>query len=99
MAIPFNINRYNTILSLFPFFPFVAFGQHCATMHVMNQKILLKYNIINWQAPEDKLNDLEGPKQDLRSRGLCLVPISSTFPVANETTADFWTPTFGGTFR
>uniref|UniRef100_A0A7N0RF09 BHLH domain-containing protein n=1 Tax=Kalanchoe fedtschenkoi TaxID=63787 RepID=A0A7N0RF09_KALFE len=39
----------------------------------------------------------EGPKQDLRSRGLCLVPISSTFPVANETTADFWTPTFGGT--
>ncbi|XP_061982940.1 transcription factor bHLH112-like isoform X1 [Populus nigra] len=50
------------------------------------------------QAPEDKLNDLEGPKQDLRSRGLCLVPISSTFPVANETTADFWTPTFGGTF-
>jgi len=70
-----------------------------ATMHVMNQKILLKYNITNWQAPEDKLNDLEGPKQDLRSRGLCLVPISSTFPVANETTADFWTPTFGGTFR
>ncbi|CAK7350811.1 unnamed protein product [Dovyalis caffra] len=51
------------------------------------------------QVLADKLNDLEGPKQDLRSRGLCLVPISSTFPVANETTADFWTPTFGGTFR
>ncbi|XP_011009498.1 PREDICTED: transcription factor bHLH112-like isoform X1 [Populus euphratica] len=50
------------------------------------------------QAPEDKLNDLEGPKQDLRSRGLCLMPMSSIFPVANETTADFWTPTFGGTF-
>ncbi|XP_075663595.1 transcription factor bHLH112 isoform X3 [Castanea sativa] len=46
----------------------------------------------------DKL-DTEGPKQDLRTRGLCLVPISSTYPVANETTADFWTPTFGGTFR
>ncbi|KAE8724437.1 bHLH123 protein [Hibiscus syriacus] len=39
------------------------------------------------------------PKQDLRSRGLCLVPISNTFPVTNETTADFWTPTFGGTLR
>lgn len=38
-------------------------------------------------------------EQDLRSRGLCLVPISSTFPVATETTADFWTPNFGGTFR
>ncbi|GAV89969.1 hypothetical protein CFOL_v3_33380 [Cephalotus follicularis] len=50
------------------------------------------------QSPET-MKDPEGPKQDLRSRGLCLVPISSTFPVANETTADFWTPTFGGTFR
>ncbi|CAH2047920.1 unnamed protein product [Thlaspi arvense] len=34
--------------------------------------------------------------QELRAHGLCLVPLSSTFPVANETTADFWTPTFGG---
>ncbi|OAY54998.1 transcription factor bHLH123 isoform X2 [Manihot esculenta] len=48
----------------------------------------------------DKSNkDPEGQKQDLRSRGLCLVPISSTFPVTHETTVDFWTPTFGGTFR
>ncbi|KAE8696760.1 bHLH114 protein [Hibiscus syriacus] len=39
----------------------------------------------------------EIPERDLRSLGLCLVPISSTFPVANET-VDFWTPTFGGTF-
>ncbi|XP_041025809.1 transcription factor bHLH112 isoform X1 [Juglans microcarpa x Juglans regia] len=54
-----------------------------------------------YQQGSDKLKDstTEGPKQDLRSRGLCLVPISSTYPVANETTADFWTPTFGGTFR
>jgi hypothetical protein len=43
--------------------------------------------------------DLEVAKQDLRSKGLCLVPISSTFPVTNETTSDFWTPTFGATFR
>ncbi|XP_071730181.1 transcription factor bHLH123-like [Rutidosis leptorrhynchoides] len=42
---------------------------------------------------------LEGPRQDLRSRGLCLVPVSSTFPVTHETTVDFWTPSFGGTFR
>ncbi|KAI3828265.1 hypothetical protein L1987_02363 [Smallanthus sonchifolius] len=39
------------------------------------------------------------PRQDLRSRGLCLVPVSSTFPVTRETRVDFWTPTFGGTFR
>ncbi|KAJ7948529.1 transcription factor bHLH [Quillaja saponaria] len=41
----------------------------------------------------------QGPKQDLRNRGLCLVPVSSTFPVTHETTVDFWTPTFGGSFR
>ncbi|KAJ0790373.1 putative transcription factor bHLH family [Helianthus annuus] len=45
----------------------------------------------------DKSSD--GSRQDLRSRGLCLVPISSTFPVTNETPVDFWTPSFGGTFR
>ncbi|KAL3522116.1 hypothetical protein ACH5RR_014950 [Cinchona calisaya] len=52
------------------------------------------------QANSDKVSkDQEGLKEDLKSRGLCLVPISSTFPVAAETTTDFWTPTFGGTFR
>ncbi|KAK4368345.1 hypothetical protein RND71_012137 [Anisodus tanguticus] len=48
----------------------------------------------------DQVNVKEqGLKQGLRSKGLCLVPISSTFPVAAETTMDFWTPTLGGTFR
>ncbi|KAG8385673.1 hypothetical protein BUALT_Bualt03G0069600 [Buddleja alternifolia] len=48
----------------------------------------------------DKLiKDQEVQKQDLKSRGLCLVPISSTFPVAAETSSDFWTPTFGGSFK
>lgn len=32
----------------------------------------------------------------LRSRGLCLVPISSTFVVANEPVANYWTSIFGG---
>ncbi|KAJ9182774.1 hypothetical protein P3X46_006730 [Hevea brasiliensis] len=55
---------------------------------------------IHHQQSSDKSNkDSEGQKQDLRSRGLCLVPVSSTFPVTHETTVDFWTPTFGGTFR
>jgi hypothetical protein len=44
----------------------------------------------------DNVNESEGKKQDLRSQGLCLVPISSTFPMTNETPVDFWTPTFGG---
>ncbi|XP_062077868.1 transcription factor bHLH123-like isoform X2 [Humulus lupulus] len=51
------------------------------------------------QNNSDKSKDSEDPKQDLRSRGLCLVPVSSTFPMTHETAVDFWTPTFGGTFR
>ncbi|XP_059660900.1 transcription factor bHLH112-like isoform X2 [Cornus florida] len=50
---------------------------------------------IQHQQTGDNLKiDSEGPNQELRSLGLCLVPISSTFPVVSETTADFWTPTF-----
>ncbi|CAO2842785.1 unnamed protein product [Amaranthus hypochondriacus] len=45
----------------------------------------------------EKLKDNEGDDQELRSKGLCLVPISSTYPMTQETPIDFWTPTFGGT--
>ncbi|THU75075.1 hypothetical protein C4D60_Mb04t40080 [Musa balbisiana] len=51
------------------------------------------------QQGSNKSKDGEGPRPDLRSRGLCLVPIASTYPVTSGTTADFWHPTFGGTFR
>ncbi|KAL6614362.1 hypothetical protein ACP70R_036632 [Stipagrostis hirtigluma subsp. patula] len=37
--------------------------------------------------------------QDLRSRGLCLVPVANTYTVASDTVPEFWHPTFGGTFR
>lgn len=46
------------------------------------------------------LDDDDGEtKEDLRSRGLCLIPVASTYEVANETAPEFWHPTFGGTFR
>ncbi|CAL0303815.1 unnamed protein product [Lupinus luteus] len=51
------------------------------------------------QQNSGKTKEGEGPKKDLRSRGLCLVPVSSTFPVTHEPSVDFWTPTFGGTYR
>ncbi|XP_028761819.1 transcription factor bHLH123-like isoform X2 [Neltuma alba] len=54
---------------------------------------------IQHQQSPGKSKEGDGGKQDLRSRGLCLVPMSSTFPVTQETAVDFWTPTFGGTFR
>lgn len=47
-------------------------------------------------APMQHQQEVEEEKQDLKSRGLCLVPISSTYPVVQETPVDFWTPTFGG---
>ncbi|XP_071693665.1 uncharacterized protein [Rutidosis leptorrhynchoides] len=55
--------------------------------------------IMQQQQQQISDNALEESRQDLKSRGLCLVPISSTFPVTHETTVDFWTPSFGGTFR
>ncbi|CAI9292640.1 unnamed protein product [Lactuca saligna] len=42
---------------------------------------------------------MEDKQQDLRSRGLCLVPVSSTFPVTTEAATDYWTSSFGTTFR
>lgn len=51
----------------------------------------------SWNA--EKGQDTDEPKQDLRSRGLCLVPLSCTVHVANDNGADYWTPTFGGSFR
>lgn len=50
------------------------------------------------QASNNNHNDQQGHGQDLRSGGLCLVPISSTFPVADAST-DFWSPSFVGTFK
>nr|XP_043624284.1 transcription factor bHLH112-like isoform X2 [Erigeron canadensis] len=47
----------------------------------------------------DNVKDVKGHKQDLRSLGLCLVPVSSMFPVATEMTPISWTPSFQGSFK
>ncbi|KAH0651750.1 hypothetical protein KY284_031662 [Solanum tuberosum] len=41
----------------------------------------------------------EEEKEDLRSRGLCLVPLSCTLQVGSDNGADYWAPAFGGGFR
>ncbi|XP_052114203.1 transcription factor bHLH68 [Arachis duranensis] len=42
----------------------------------------------------------EEAKKDLRSRGLCLVPVSCTLQVGSDNGADYWSPAFGaGGFR
>ncbi|KAK1289706.1 Transcription factor bHLH68 [Acorus calamus] len=40
-----------------------------------------------------------GPRQDLKSRGLCLVPLSFTIHVESDNGADYWSPAIGGGFR
>ncbi|XP_057790658.1 transcription factor bHLH68-like isoform X2 [Salvia miltiorrhiza] len=48
--------------------------------------------------PEED-SESEGGVKDLRSRGLCLVPISCTQNVGNESGADYWAPAaLGGGF-
>ncbi|KAJ8768814.1 hypothetical protein K2173_023718 [Erythroxylum novogranatense] len=39
------------------------------------------------------------PLQDLRSRGLCLVPVSCTLHVGSDNGADYWAPALGGAYR
>ncbi|XP_019419069.1 PREDICTED: transcription factor bHLH112 isoform X3 [Lupinus angustifolius] len=66
---------------------------------VLSNSYLENGSPIQYQQGCDNVKDSEGPTQDLRSLGLCLVPISSTFPVTNETTIDFKTPTLVGAFN
>ncbi|XP_039040968.1 transcription factor bHLH123-like isoform X2 [Hibiscus syriacus] len=50
---------------------------------------------IQHQQNPEKSKDPGGPKQYLRSRGLCLVPVSSMFPLTHDSPFYFWTPTRG----
>ncbi|RID48178.1 hypothetical protein BRARA_I04711 [Brassica rapa] len=47
----------------------------------------------------NKLNLNEETKKDLKSRGLCLVPISCTLQVGSYNGTDYWAPAFGITFQ
>lgn len=40
----------------------------------------------------DNNNGGEEVKKDLRSRGLCLIPVGCTVHVASSNGADFWSP-------
>ncbi|PKI67010.1 transcription factor bHLH112-like isoform X2 [Punica granatum] len=70
-----------------------------SVLHEAIEYIKFLHDQVNACTDNKAPKDAEGPKIDLRSRGLCLVPISSTFPVTSETPTDFWNPTFGRSFR
>ncbi|KAM0944403.1 putative transcription factor bHLH family [Dioscorea sansibarensis] len=54
-------------------------------------------NCVFPEDPGQAVND--EAKKDLKSRGLCLVPVSCTLHVGSENGADYWAPTFGAGFR
>ncbi|OIW10004.1 hypothetical protein TanjilG_32744 [Lupinus angustifolius] len=58
---------------------------------------LLNENCLKRKAPINQ-DSQEEPK-DLKSRGLCLVPVSYTLQVGSDNGADYWAPAFGGGFQ
>lgn len=59
---------------------------------------LLNENCIKRKGASEQ-DSHDEPKKDLRSRGLCLVPVSCTLQVGNDNGADYWAPALGGGFR
>ncbi|KAG0493949.1 hypothetical protein HPP92_004943 [Vanilla planifolia] len=60
---------------------------------------LLNDNCTRKRGPADQGEDEDEPKKDLRSRGLCLVPVSCTLHVGSDNGADYWAPLMGGELR
>ncbi|KAI4350834.1 hypothetical protein L6164_005244 [Bauhinia variegata] len=56
---------------------------------------LLNENCLKRKAASEQ-DSQEEPKKDLRSRGLCLVPVSCTLQVGSDNGADYWAPALGG---
>ncbi|KAB2024234.1 hypothetical protein ES319_D06G073800v1 [Gossypium barbadense] len=53
---------------------------------------LLNENSMKRKGGPDRQECDEEPKKDLRSRGLCLVPVSCTLQVGSDNGADYWAP-------
>ncbi|KAH1049486.1 hypothetical protein GLYMA_08G036900v4 [Glycine max] len=60
---------------------------------------LLNENCLKRKAASSEQDSQEEANKDLRSRGLCLVPVSCTLQVGSDNGADYWAPAFGGGFR
>ncbi|KAL2342551.1 hypothetical protein Fmac_003836 [Flemingia macrophylla] len=59
---------------------------------------LVNENCLKRKAASEQ-DSQEEPKKDLKSRGLCLVPVSCMLQVGSDNGADYWSPAFGGGFR
>ncbi|KAG5413209.1 hypothetical protein IGI04_000776 [Brassica rapa subsp. trilocularis] len=70
-----------------------------ASGNMRHQQLLLNDQCMKRQeasfSSTETQNANEEPKKDLRSRGLCLVPISCTLQVGSDNGADYWAPALG----
>ncbi|CAL9099906.1 unnamed protein product [Musa acuminata var. zebrina] len=62
-------------------------------MQILNENGMKK----NSGEQDQEWNDEQ--KKDLRSRGLCLVPVAFMMHVGSGNGADLWAPALGGGFR
>ncbi|KAL6226519.1 hypothetical protein ACLB2K_000481 [Fragaria x ananassa] len=61
---------------------------------------LLNDNCMKMKGVNSEQDAYQEPKKDLRSRGLCLVPVSCTLQVGSDNGADYWAPAaLGGGFQ
>ncbi|KDO66447.1 hypothetical protein CISIN_1g042078mg [Citrus sinensis] len=61
-----------------------------------SQHPLLNDNCMKRKGTSDHQESQEEVKKSLRSRGLCLVPVSCTLQVGSDNGADYWAPALGG---
>ncbi|KAK7379990.1 hypothetical protein VNO78_32303 [Psophocarpus tetragonolobus] len=71
-------------------------GENCMFPEDPGQ--LLNENCLKRKAAGETEGEEEA-KKGLRSRGLCLVPVSCTLQVGSDNGADYWAPALGGGFR
>ncbi|KAK9697700.1 hypothetical protein RND81_08G054800 [Saponaria officinalis] len=63
-------------------------------LHTQIEALSLPY--LTNGAGDESQPDLNEEAKDLRSRGLCLVPLSCTMHVGTDNGADYWAPAIGG---
>ncbi|XP_031744355.1 transcription factor bHLH68 isoform X2 [Cucumis sativus] len=73
--------------------PYLGNTSGSTRQHQHQQHSLLNENCLKRKGVSEQ--EEEG-KKDLRSRGLCLVPVSCTLQVGSDNGADYWAPAFGG---
>ncbi|XP_021829118.1 transcription factor bHLH68-like isoform X2 [Prunus avium] len=69
-----------------------------ASKNMRNQQSLLNDNSLKRKGAPNQNSSSQDKAKDLRSKGLCLVPVSSTQHVGSDNGADYWAPAYGSGF-